>query len=65
MAERLFFDVRLQGEPSVEYVAWVDVMGTQGALERSTKVAANFIYKLHIAVLRNQQEGVGFYPLMD
>lgn len=51
--------------PESEYVAWVDVMGTQIAMSRSTKTTANFIFKLHIAAIRAYSEAVKLYPVMD
>ena len=48
-----------------EYVAWVDVMGTQVSMSKSIKITANFIFKLHIAALRAQLNGVQVYPVMD
>ena len=49
-----------------EYVAWVDVMGTQVSMSRSIKITANFIFKLHIAALRANVGGaVRIYPVMD
>lgn len=47
-----------------EYVAWVDVMGTQISMSRSISATANFIFKLHIAALR-AQAGMRIYPVMD
>lgn len=48
-----------------EYVAWIDVMGTQISMSRSIKITANFIFKLHIAAIRSQIPGVMIYPVMD
>jgi hypothetical protein len=48
-----------------EYVAWVDVMGTQVSMSRSINITANFIFKLHIAAIRSQTAGVKIYPVMD
>jgi hypothetical protein len=48
-----------------EYVAWVDVMGTQVSMSRSINITANFIFKLHIAALRAQVAGMRIYPVMD
>lgn len=48
-----------------EYVAWVDVMGTQVAMSKSIKITANFIFKLHIAALRATKKGITLYPVMD
>lgn len=51
--------------PVQEYVAWVDVMGTQASMSRSLKVTANFIFKLHTAALQAPRENVRIYPVMD
>lgn len=48
-----------------EYVAWVDVMGTQASMSRSISATANFIFKLHIAALQSATQGVVLYPVMD
>jgi len=45
-------------EMASEYVAWVDVMGTQVSMSRSINATANFIFKLHIAALRAQVAGM-------
>lgn len=52
-------------EMASEYVAWVDVMGTQVSMSRSINATANFIFKLHIAALRAQSTGMRIYPVMD
>jgi hypothetical protein len=52
-------------ETASEYVAWVDVMGTQVSMSRSISMTANFIFKLHIAALRASGAGVKLYPVMD
>jgi hypothetical protein len=36
-----------------QYVGWIDAMGIQSAMGRSIDVAANFVFKLHIAVLES------------
>lgn len=62
---RVYFDSRHLPEPTTEYVVWVDVMGIQSAMGRSLSIAANFVFKLHIAVLESLREGVSSYPVMD
>ena len=61
----LFFDARHLPQPANEYVAWVDVMGTQASMARSLKITANFIFKLHTAALQAQLGAVKLYPVMD
>jgi hypothetical protein len=48
-----------------EYVAWIDVMGTQASMSRSLRVTANFIFKLHTAALQAPHANVRIYPVMD
>lgn len=66
-----FNSVGLPVSPN-QYVGWIDAMGIQSAMGRSTDVAANFVFKLHIAVLQSadalqphQREGLSLYPVMD
>jgi hypothetical protein len=61
----VFFNALNLSDPSSEYVAWVDVMGIQNAMKTSIKITANFVYKLHIAVLQSIQKTVSAYPVMD
>lgn len=58
------FNGKKLGEPSDEFVAWLDVMGIQSALRRSAKIAANFVYKIHHAALAHDSN-VTLYPVMD
>lgn len=48
-----------------EYIAWVDVMGTQASMSRSVAISANFIFKLHTAALQAPNQNVTLYPVMD
>ena len=61
----LSFDADCLPDPSLEYVAWLDVMGIQVAMSRSLPISANFIFKLHTAALQAQCENVTLYPVMD
>jgi len=61
----LAFDANHLPQMTSEYVAWVDVMGTQISMSKSIKITANFIFKLHIAALRAKAQGVTLYPVMD
>lgn len=61
----LFFDSSHLPTPSYEYVAWVDVMGTQSTMSRSISASANFIAKLHIACLQAPRTRLAIYPVMD
>lgn len=61
----LFFNAGRMPPTEPEYVAWVDVMGTQASMSAALKVAANFIFKLHIAALQAPRPHVRIYPVMD
>ena len=61
----LYFNAAHLPDPSSEYVAWVDVMGTQASMSTSLKVTANFVFKLHVAALQAPHPGVRIYPVMD
>ena len=61
----LFFNAAHLPNPTPEYVAWVDVMGTQASMSTSLKVTANFVFKLHIAAIQAPHGGVHIYPVMD
>lgn len=61
----LYFDQSALPNPSIEYVAWVDVMGIQAAMSRSLSISSNFMCKLHAAALEHLEEGVTLYPVMD
>lgn len=61
----LYFDAGALPPPQAEYVVWVDVMGIQASMSRSLNISANFMCKLHIAVLRHRVESLRVYPIMD
>lgn len=63
----MYFNARHLPDPNNEYVAWVDVMGTQASMARSVRTTANFVFKLHIAALeaRNHNQDIVLYPVMD
>ena len=70
-ARPTFYAAGLPISPS-QYVGWIDAMGIQSAMGRSMDVAANFVFKLHIAVLESvdallnhQRENIYLYPVMD
>ena len=46
----LFFDAGKIGTPNLEYVVWIDVMGTQSSMSRSISAAG----KLYIRYIRLQ-----------
>ncbi len=52
--------------PSLEYVCWLDVMGSESSMLRSISIASNFVMKLHISALRTQTAfPVELYPVID
>ena len=66
----VFFDNRfLDGKAHKEYVAFVDIMGTRTHMKAGVDEAANFIFKLHAAIISAWREknygGVFVYPVMD
>ncbi len=61
----VFFDSRHLPQPQPEYVAWIDVMGIGPVMGRSLDIAANFIFKLHVAALQAPAAQVTRYPVMD
>lgn len=61
----LAFNTGHLGLPSYEYIAWVDVMGTQAMMARSVNTSANFIAKLHCAALQAPKKTLRLYPVMD
>ncbi len=61
----LYFNGSLLPAPSLEYVAWIDVMGIQSAMARSLDIASNFVFKLHSAALLAALPALRLYPVMD
>lgn len=52
--------------PFVEYVCWLDIMGTQKSMSESFEKSANFILRFHTAVLKAAiSQKVRVYPVMD
>lgn len=66
-SERPFFDQSTMGAASNQYVCWLDVMGSQSSMLRSTRIAANFVMKLHVAALETQAtlREVSLFPIID
>jgi hypothetical protein len=60
-----YFDARALPKAQKEYVCWLDVMGMEAQMKRSIQVAANFVFKLHVAALEAQSANVSLYPVMD
>ena len=65
----IFFDSEQLPNPKWEYVAFVDIMGTKSHMKKSVSTTANYIFKLHAAILsawRNEKyQNVFVYPVMD
>lgn len=65
----IYFDGKQLPKAKKRYVAFVDIMGTKAHMTRSTQTTANFIFKLHAAVLdawKNEKyQNVFVYPVMD
>lgn len=66
----VYFNVRkLNGKAHKEYVAFIDIMGTRTHMKKSVYESANFIFKLHAAIISAWREknyhGVFVYPVMD
>jgi len=60
-----YFNANLLPQASDAYVAWLDVMGIRATMLRSLPVTANFVFKLHVAVLEAPGQHVTLYPVMD
>lgn len=69
MGTDIYFDVRKLPRPKYEYVAFVDIMGTRTHMRKSVKETANYIFKLHSAIISAWREkpykNVFVYPVMD
>ncbi len=68
----IYFNSGILQRASYEYVAWLDVMGTANQMVRSLPIAANFVFKLHCAVLtsydqleRDDRDCLRLYPVID
>lgn len=65
----VFFNERKLPRPKYEYVAFIDIMGTRTHMKKSVRESANFIFKLHSAIISAWREkpykNVFVYPVMD
>ena len=52
-------------QPTLEYVCWIDIMGTKNIMSISLAKAANFILKFHASINNIKEKEVKCYPLMD
>lgn len=64
-----YFDNRHMSDARPVYVCWLDVMGSQNAMLRSVKTAANFVCKIHDVVLSEfpsyDEHDIRLFPMMD
>lgn len=60
-----YFNAECLPAPTPEYVAWIDVMGTQAGMSRSLNRTANFMFKLHAAAIQAPHGALTLYPVMD
>ena len=60
-----YFDSAHLPNPPPAYVAWLDVMGVGATMGRSLDITANFVMKLHAALLEALTQDHELYPLMD
>jgi hypothetical protein len=63
--ESIFFDVKNFPNESMEYVLWIDIMGIQNSMSVSLRTSANFIGKMHMALLEYKKKNISIYPVMD
>jgi hypothetical protein len=67
----LFVDARELPKSTMEFVCWIDVMGSQTIMMTSIRRAANFLFKFHTCALKSIEEAgsnnksVKCYPVMD
>lgn len=65
----VYFNNKKLPTPKREYVAFVDIMGTQARMNKSVKECATYIFKLHSAIISSWREkaykNVFVYPVMD
>ena len=46
---------------NMEYVLWIDIMGIQNSMSVSLQTSANFIGKMHMALLEQKKKGISIY----
>lgn len=63
----IYFNGDMIPHSQMKYVCWLDIMGTKKIMSESVKKSANFIFKLHVALLESQKghDGISLYPMMD
>lgn len=60
-----FFNAEHLQSPSNQYVCWIDIMGTMNKMSSSINSCANFVFKLHSAIIENISDKISLYPVMD
>lgn len=48
-----------------EYVCWIDLMGTKSIMGHSLEKAANYICRLHVAIIEAVDASMQLYPMID
>ena len=63
----IYFNGKKLPQPQQKYVCWIDIMGIKNIMSESIQQSANFIFKLHIALLESKKnlDNISLYPLMD
>jgi hypothetical protein len=66
-AKPVYFNQDAVGTASNRYICWLDVMGSGNTMGRSMAISANFIMKLHVAILesRGLATSIELYPMID
>lgn len=63
--KRIQFTTEKFPKENMEYVLWIDIMGIQNSMSVSLRTSANFIGKMHMALLEQKKKGISIYPVMD
>jgi hypothetical protein len=64
--QRLYFDTKELPNANMRYVAWLDLMGSKSAMQRSLHISANNIGRLHLAILMHRKKPrLTVSPFMD
>jgi hypothetical protein len=63
--QTIFVDAKLVNSGNSEYVCWIDLMGTRSIMGQSLERAANFICRLHVAILESMDDSTQVYPMID
>ena len=61
----IYVNVRPISSGENEYVCWIDLMGTKSIMGHSLEMAANYICRLHAAILDSIDGTEQLYPMID